>query len=152
MSEIRERLLNRFRRRDYRHSYVESFLNSLVSAQIRILREREGWSQKDLAERIGTTQSAISRIESPDYSSWRIETLRKLARAFDSALSVKFVSFGDSLDDIAGFGSDRLIRPSFSDDPVFHGSAVLNFPGPKVGSKVGASWTSVGESLEAGYG
>lgn len=121
MSEIRERLLSRFRRRDYRHSYVDSFLNSLISTQIRLLREREGWSQRDLAERIGTTQSGVSRIESPDYSAWRIETLRKIAEAYDMALSVKLVSFGDALDEIERFGKDKLIRPAFKSDPIFGG-------------------------------
>lgn len=119
MSGIRNRLLKRFRDRDYRHSYVESFLDSLVSTQIRTLREREGWSQKDLAKRIGTTQPGISRVESPNYSAWSIKTLRKLAAVFDLALSIKFVSFGDAIDDIEQFGVDRLIRPRFDADPVF---------------------------------
>lgn len=119
MSEIRERLLRRFRAPDYRHAYFEEFLNSLVSTQIRILREREEMSQEELAAKVGTTQSGISRIESPEYSSWRVETLRKIARAFDMALSVKFVSFGDAIDDIEQFGEDRLIRPAFKDDPAF---------------------------------
>lgn len=119
MSEIRKRLLKKFRNRDYRHSYVESFLDSLISTQIRLLRERGDWSQKELAEKIGTTQSAISRIESADHSAWGFKTLRTLARVFDMALSVRFVSFGDAVKDIEGFRADRLIRPSFSEDPVF---------------------------------
>jgi transcriptional regulator with XRE-family HTH domain len=123
MSGLRNRLLRRFRDRDYRHSYVESFLNSLISAQIRALREREGFSQDALARAIGTTQSGISRLESPDYSSWKIDTLSRLARAFDLSLSVKFVSFGDMVEDVAGFGETRLLRPSFEQDPVFHGGA-----------------------------
>lgn len=138
-SGTRGRLLKRFRTKEYRHSYVESFLNSVISAQIRILREREGWSQKELADKIGTQQSGISRYENPDYSSWRIETLRKLARAFDMALSVRFVSFGDSIDEVEGFGSDRLIRPAFAEDPAFdpdeatsqspRSARVIDFPG-----------------------
>jgi transcriptional regulator with XRE-family HTH domain len=121
MTAIRKRLLKRFCDREYRHSYLESFLDSLIATQIRALREREEWSQKELAERIGTKQSAISRLERPDHSAWGIKTLRALARAFDMALSVKFVSFGDAIDDIEGFRADRLIRPSFAQDPVFHG-------------------------------
>lgn len=121
MNDIKNRLLKRFRAREYRHAYVESFLNSLISGQIRALREREKMSQQQLAETIGTTQPGVSRFESPDYSSWRIETLRKIARAFDMALSIKFVGFGDIIEDIDGFDADRLLRPSFADDPVFHG-------------------------------
>jgi transcriptional regulator with XRE-family HTH domain len=121
MSDIRERLFKRFRDPEYRHSYLEEFLNSVISAQIRTLREQRGWSQADLAEKIGTTQSAISRIENPNYSAWKLETLRKIARALDQALTVKFVSFGDALGDVERFRTDKLIRPSFEEDPVFHG-------------------------------
>lgn len=119
MSKIRARLLKRFRDPEYRHSYLESFLNSVVSMQIRALRERKTWTQEKLATEIGTTQSVVSRIESPDYSGWRIDTLRKVARAFDMALSVKFVSHGDAIADIERFGEDKLIRPEFKNDPVF---------------------------------
>jgi transcriptional regulator with XRE-family HTH domain len=118
-SGIRERLLRNFRDPEYRHAYLESFLNSLIAFQIRALRKRRGWSQDDLAAEMGTKQSAISRIEDPDYSTWKIETLRKAARAFDLALVVKFVSFGDAVDDIEQFGIDRLLRPEFAEDPVF---------------------------------
>lgn len=134
MSGTKDRLWNRFKGYEYRHSYIESFLNSLISAQIRSIRERENLSQQELAEKIGTTQPAVSRIENPDYSRWSINTLRKLARAFDMALSIKFISFGDSLNDIEGFGEDRLLRPSFHQDSVFQEEPevqVLDFPGTK---------------------
>jgi hypothetical protein len=74
-----------------------------------------------LAAKIGTTQPGVSRFESPDYSSWRIETLRKIARAFDVCLSVRFISFGDAIDNIVRFGDDKLMRPSFDHDPLFEG-------------------------------
>ncbi len=41
------------------------------------LRRRRGLSQREVAERLGTSQQAISRIEHPDY---RGHTLRMLAR------------------------------------------------------------------------
>jgi transcriptional regulator with XRE-family HTH domain len=119
--DIRKRLLREFPDPEYRHAYIESFLDSLIATQIRTHREVRGWTQEELAGLAETTQSAISRYERPDYSAWKLETLRKLAKAFDLALSVKFVSFGDELDDIEQFGEDRLMRPAFASDPVFHG-------------------------------
>lgn len=126
MNDLRARLLAKFRDQEYRHSYLESFLDSLVTGQIRELRESRGWSQKDLAKRLKTTQSAISRLESPNYFKWKIDTLKKLARAFDMAFVGKFVSFGDALDDIEYFGIDKLKRPDFSHDPVFSDRASDN--------------------------
>lgn len=146
MSGLRrkQRLLRKFHNRDYRHSYVESFVNSLVSTQIRTLRNRENLSQEELAAEVGTTQSGVSRYESPNYYRWGIETLRKLARSFDMALSIKFVSFGEALEDIEEFSRNKLIRPPFNKDPVFHGYPVLNFRGPKVSTGGGsATWTAI---------
>jgi transcriptional regulator with XRE-family HTH domain len=121
--DLRERLLAEFQDRDFRHAYLEDFLNSVVSTQIRTLREKAGWSQAELADLIATTQSAISRNESPDYSRWNIATLRKLAGAFDRALIVKFAGFGEALSDIERFRCDRLIPSAFDEDPVFHHGA-----------------------------
>jgi transcriptional regulator with XRE-family HTH domain len=126
MSDLRARLLSKFRDPEYRHEYLESFLDSLVTGQIRELRESRGWSQEDLAKKLKTTQSAISRLESPSYFKWKIDTLKKLARAFDMAFVGKFVSFGDALDDIEHFGLDKLARPDFSHDPVFNEQAPDN--------------------------
>jgi transcriptional regulator with XRE-family HTH domain len=126
MSDLQERLLAEFHDREFRHAYLEDFLNSVVSAQIRTLREEKGWSQSELADLIATTQSAISRNESPDYSRWNIATLRKLARAFDRALIVKFAGFGEALGDIERFRRDRLTSPSFNEDPAFKSDAATS--------------------------
>ena len=50
-----------------------------VARQIYALRTRAGLSQKELAERIGTTQSAISRLEDADYEGHSLSMLRRIA-------------------------------------------------------------------------
>lgn len=52
-------------------------------------RVREGISQSQLAMRIGTSVSAISRLESGQHRP-NVETLERLARAFDEQLVVGF--------------------------------------------------------------
>jgi len=47
-------------------------------------------SQKDLADRVGTKQSAISRLESGN-SNPSIQFLDKVAKALDSQLQIKIV-------------------------------------------------------------
>jgi DNA-binding XRE family transcriptional regulator len=50
-------------------------------------RMEKGLSQEELAERIGTRQSAISRLESGRYNpSFKI--LRKIAQALDSEIKI----------------------------------------------------------------
>ena len=52
---------------------------------IKELRVRSGMSQRELGERIGTTQSAIARLEAGDAEP-KLGTLQKLAGAFDRDL------------------------------------------------------------------
>ena len=52
---------------------------------IRELRVNAGMSQRELGERIGTTQSAIARLETGNAEP-KISTLQKLAEAFDRDL------------------------------------------------------------------
>ena len=54
-----------------------------LSPLIRQLREAAGLTQAELAERIGTTQSVISRLESDDYDG---HSLSMLSRIGDEAL------------------------------------------------------------------
>lgn len=52
-------------------------------------RRRLGLTQQELAERVGTSHSAISRIESGQYPT-SVTTLRRLADAFETHLVVGF--------------------------------------------------------------
>jgi transcriptional regulator with XRE-family HTH domain len=105
-----------------RDTYSDSVVNALISAQINALREERKLSQEELAQLIGTKQSGISRLERADYSSWTIETLRKLARAFGVRLRISFDEFGTLLPDIGNFSKKRLTPRKFEEDPVFNPS------------------------------
>jgi transcriptional regulator with XRE-family HTH domain len=119
MSRLIERLKKAFSDFSYRHSYMESFLGSWVGAQIKALREARDLTQQQLADLTGMKQSRISEIENVNYGRWSIATLRRLAKTFDVALVVKFVSFGEVLQDIDSFSAHALVKPKFEDDPTF---------------------------------
>jgi DNA-binding XRE family transcriptional regulator len=63
--------------------------------KIRILGERAGLTQADLAKRIGTQPSQISRIEDADYNGHSMETLRRIAAALHATLRIELVPEGD---------------------------------------------------------
>jgi len=117
MNQLLERLRESFQDEEARYAYAESYLNASIAAQIKELRGE--MSQQDLADRIGTKQSGVSRIENANYSSWSIETLRKLARAFHLRLRISFEEFGTLIPEIENFKDDILKRKRFEDDPVF---------------------------------
>lgn len=54
------------------------------------LRTQAGLSQRALAERMGTTQSVISRLEEGGGAKNRIDTLARVATALDRHLIVSF--------------------------------------------------------------
>ncbi|HSN86023.1 MAG TPA: hypothetical protein VL025_04660, partial [Thermoanaerobaculia bacterium] len=54
-----------------------------------------------------------------DYDGWSVRTLKRLAQAFDLALTVQFESFGTFLDEVTAVARPELERPSFVDDPAF---------------------------------
>ncbi len=55
------------------------------------LRTKAGISQTDLAKRIGTTQSVISRLEDADYEGHSLEMLQRIAEALDNRVEIRFV-------------------------------------------------------------
>ncbi len=69
----------------------EERVNAQVGREIYDLRISRGLTQKQLADRVGTTQSVIARAEDADYEGHSIRLLRKLARALNAQLSVHLI-------------------------------------------------------------
>lgn len=79
-------------RASVRHAYVEAEVATALAHQIRVIRQQRGWTQQQLAKRMGTTQAAISRLEDPSYARITLRTLFDLSKVFDTGLQVRFVS------------------------------------------------------------
>jgi ribosome-binding protein aMBF1 (putative translation factor) len=54
-------------------------------------REAAGLTQAQLAKRVGTTRSVISRLEDADYRGHSLSMLQRIAKALDLQLSLQFV-------------------------------------------------------------
>lgn len=87
--------LERFIKKDYRDSYMSGRVRTSIALQIRQLRESANLLQSKFAEKIGTRQSAVSRLENTEYGKVRVQTLLKIACEMNVALIVKFVSYDD---------------------------------------------------------
>jgi ribosome-binding protein aMBF1 (putative translation factor) len=68
-----------------------------IAGQIYDMRTRAGLSQAELAERVGTTQSVISRLEDADYEGHSLNMLRRIARALNCRLEVHLVPEDQSI-------------------------------------------------------
>ena len=60
-----------------------------VALQLAALRKEAGLSQKELAQRVGTSQQQISRLESPSYEGHSLSMLRRVAEALGAKLRVE---------------------------------------------------------------
>jgi len=60
-----------------------------VAAQIINARKTSGLTQNELAKKAKTSQSAIARLESGDYTGYSMKTLLKVAQALNSMLEIK---------------------------------------------------------------
>lgn len=118
-SSLREEFIRTADDKEYRHGYADESLNISIATQIKVIREQRGMNQSELAQQAGMKQSVISRFENANYSSWSIRTLKRLARAFDVDLEVKFRSFGDLVKSVDTFSRKALQVPKFDEDPFF---------------------------------
>jgi transcriptional regulator with XRE-family HTH domain len=66
-------------------------VNAEVASTIYELRKQAGLTQKELAQKVGTTQSVISRLEDADYEGHSLSTLIRIAMALNRRLYVQMV-------------------------------------------------------------
>jgi transcriptional regulator with XRE-family HTH domain len=62
-----------------------------VARRLYALRKQAGVSQAELARRVGTTQSVISRLEDADYGGHSLALLQRIAAALERRVEIRFV-------------------------------------------------------------
>jgi transcriptional regulator with XRE-family HTH domain len=111
-SSSSEEILNK----EYRHGLVDAQIEIDLPLQIRALRKQLVGEQKDMAKLTGMKQPRISAMEKPGKVHFSLETLRRLAEAFDVALIVRFAPFSELLDWSGRFNPDAFRVPSFEEE------------------------------------
>ena len=71
--------------------YEQEVLNADLARKIFRLRTKAGLSQRELAERVGTSASAICRLEDAEYDGHSLSVLRRIAQALDKRVDVRFL-------------------------------------------------------------
>jgi ribosome-binding protein aMBF1 (putative translation factor) len=69
-------------------AFQKELSRNRLAEQIVTLREKQGWTQAELARKVGTTQSGIARLENPNYRNYSFATLEKVAAALKARLVV----------------------------------------------------------------
>jgi ribosome-binding protein aMBF1 (putative translation factor) len=77
-------------------SAQEEFEDGLVNIEaaqlIYEMRTKAGLSQRELARRVGTSASAINRLESADYEGHTVAMVRRIATALNRRLELRAVA------------------------------------------------------------
>ncbi len=136
MKTFRDLLKDEFKDTKFKKSFYQGLEKTRIAVEITSARERRGLSQKQLANLVGSSQSAIARLENPDYDAYSIKTLRKIAEALDLEL---IVSLQDRAEVLAEKSQARIIK-------VF---VVTNWPKKERGYEYDFSMAEITEGQEA---
>jgi ribosome-binding protein aMBF1 (putative translation factor) len=73
----------------YRRAYARHGRRIDLAMLVSQMREAGGLTQAQLAERAGTTQSAIARLEDAEYTAHSLQTIEKIAAACGVELTLR---------------------------------------------------------------
>lgn len=76
--------------RDLVEAVRQECFNAHIARRVYDLRTEAGLTQKQLAQRINTQQSVISRIEDADYDGHSLALLQRIATALGKNLRIEF--------------------------------------------------------------
>jgi len=71
--------------------FEQELVNIEVAQLIHDMRTKAGLSQRELARRVGTSASAINRLESDDYQGHTVAMVRRVATALNRRLEIRAV-------------------------------------------------------------
>jgi DNA-binding XRE family transcriptional regulator len=69
----------------------EARANAEIARKIYALRTKAGLTQRQLAKLVGTSASAICRLEDADYEGHSLAMLRRIAAALDKRVEIRFL-------------------------------------------------------------
>jgi len=88
---FQERLREDLKDPEFRRHFEQERRALALALKIAKLRERKGLTQQEFAQLMGTSQQAVSRIESGEYEGFTLKTLEKIAEATGTQLKIEFV-------------------------------------------------------------
>jgi DNA-binding XRE family transcriptional regulator len=89
---FRSRLREDLKDPEFKAHYQEERQAVMLAMKIAKLREKKGLSQQQMAKLMGTSQQAVSRIESGEYEGFTLKTLEKIAEATGTKVKIEFVA------------------------------------------------------------
>src|SRR6056297_976378 len=77
--------------KNFKEKFDEEYKNLCLAEQIARARHNANLTQEELAQRIESTKSAVSRYENSNYNSYSVKLLNKIAKACNAELRIDFI-------------------------------------------------------------
>lgn len=87
---------------EFRQKFEQEYQNLCIAEQIARARHHARLTQAELAKRIHTTKSAISRYENAGYKKYGLALLTRIARACGAELKIMFVATSGTKQSVFG--------------------------------------------------
>jgi transcriptional regulator with XRE-family HTH domain len=136
--DIRAQLVAKLGNKAYRDVFVSEQINTGLAFQIRALRSQRDWSQAELGTRAEMAQSRISVMEDANYARFSLNTLKRLASAFDVGLVVRFAPFSELVGNFENLSPHSLEAAPFSEDKFFQTAQLTSASTPTGFKKIAA--------------
>ncbi len=75
------------------YEFLREYSGLAIADAIRSIRDAHDLTQADLAQMLGTTQSAVARLEDEEYRNYSLSTLTRIAETFNLWPTVKFEQY-----------------------------------------------------------
>jgi transcriptional regulator with XRE-family HTH domain len=117
----KQKLLNDLKNKEYRDAFIAEHIYTGIPFQIKALRKQKerNWTQAELGKRAGMFQTRIRVLEDPDNESLSLNTLLRLASAFNVGLMVRFVPLSELVKWDLNLSSESLEAQGFDKDRYF---------------------------------
>jgi transcriptional regulator with XRE-family HTH domain len=99
MKDIKSLLAEKFKNKDFEKQYHDTAAFFRLADELLLLRKKRGITQKDLAEKTGTTQAVISRLENATVKP-SMETIIKVAEALGAAVDIRLIPLEETRKEI----------------------------------------------------
>jgi len=90
MKDLNASIAEKFQDKNFEKKYLRSSALYRLAGEMLLLRKQRGLTQQELADKVGSTQAVISRLESASVKP-SLETILKIAEALDATVDVRLL-------------------------------------------------------------
>jgi transcriptional regulator with XRE-family HTH domain len=116
MKDLNSQISEKFKEKNFEKNYLRTATFYKLADELLLLRKKRGYSQKELAEKAGTTQAVVSRLENASVKA-SLESVVNFAEALNALVDIHLVP----LEDIR-----RIIENNQIDDSVTTMTPILD--------------------------